>query len=76
MNGIPRSIEVNDLNISDASGEVAPAMAEKADVNQVGSVGAPMAGEVIDIKVEPGQEVEAGTVSDSVSVNLLARLWY
>ena len=73
MNGIPRSIEVNDLNLKDASGEVATAMAEKADVNQVGSVGAPMAGEVIDIKIKPGQEVEAGTVGDLASIDTLSR---
>ena len=32
----------------------------KADANQLGSVGAPMAGSVIEVSVKPGQFVAAG----------------
>ena len=57
LNGIPRVIEVAE---EAAKSELSMAK-EKADPSDKGSVGAPMAGQVIDVNVKAGQVVEAGS---------------
>jgi len=57
-NGIPRVVEVVD-RVALTAGGTNKLAREKAD-NEPGSVGAPMAGEVIDVQVKPGTQVEAG----------------
>ncbi|CAG9460796.1 unnamed protein product [Pedinophyceae sp. YPF-701] len=63
-NGIPRVVEVVDTNEPEVGagggGGARKGMREKATSGDLGSVGAPMAGEVIDVQVKPGQKVEAG----------------
>ena len=54
-NGVPRVVEVVDTTAADSAGAKATKAArEKANPTDDGSVGAPMAGEVIDIKIKPG----------------------
>ncbi|KAK9800249.1 hypothetical protein WJX73_006193 [Symbiochloris irregularis] len=62
INGIPRVVEVLDRTEDQeaAGGTARRAVREKADPTQVGSVAAPMAGEVVDVQVAPGHEVRAG----------------
>jgi len=57
LNGLPRVIEVAEEAASD---ELSMAK-EKADPSDEGSVGAPMAGQVIDVTVKPGQDIKAGS---------------
>jgi pyruvate carboxylase len=57
LNGLPRVVEVHE-DVS-MEGELSLAK-EKADPSDVGSVGAPMAGQVLDVKVKPGQNIKAG----------------
>lgn len=54
-NGVPRTVEVVDR--TDTTGQGGPARKaarEKADSSVLGSVGAPMAGEVIEVSAKPG----------------------
>jgi pyruvate carboxylase len=68
VNGVPRVVEVEDTRAAAAAAEggaaggprAARATREKADVGLLGSVGAPMAGSVVEVSVKPGQEVAAG----------------
>ncbi len=55
-NGIPRVVEVVDTTAADSAnaGGSAKAARDKANPTDDGSVGAPMAGEVIDVKIKPG----------------------
>ncbi|KIY92211.1 pyruvate carboxylase subunit A [Monoraphidium neglectum] len=57
-NGVPRVVEVADTRTADAL--VKKAVREKSDTSILGSVGAPMAGSVIEVSVKPGQGVHAG----------------
>lgn len=59
-NGIPRVVEVTDRRATTEVAAGRRAVRDKADPADVGSVAAPMAGEVVDIKAEPGAIVEAG----------------
>ena len=55
-NGVPRAVEVVDRKSyeSDASKSARGPARDKADPLLPGSVAAPMAGEVIEVKVKPG----------------------
>lgn len=65
LNGLPRVVEVVDEG---GKGEENLAMAkEKADPSDEGSVGAPMAGQVIGVSVEAGQKITAGDSLVSLS---------
>ena len=56
-NGVPRTVEIADTtDQSEGGGSVRKAAREKADPNVQGSVGAPMAGEVIEVTAKPGQK--------------------
>lgn len=57
-NGVPRVVEVVDKRSLEGLGK--KAIREKADVAVLGSVGAPMAGSVIEVTVTSGQPVHAG----------------
>lgn len=57
-NGVPRVVEVIDKRSLEALGK--KAIREKADSGVLGSVGAPMAGTVIEVSVKAGQAVHAG----------------
>lgn len=54
-NGVPRTVEIVDrTEQGDGAGPVRKAAREKADPDVLGSVGAPMAGEVIEVAAKPG----------------------
>lgn len=55
-NGVPRAVEVVDRSEDTAGkgGTAKRAAREKHDPNVLGSVGAPMAGEVIEVTAKPG----------------------
>ncbi|PRW20525.1 pyruvate carboxylase isoform A [Chlorella sorokiniana] len=57
-NGIPRVVEVREE--SKAASDTKKAARDKADSSDPGSVGAPMAGEIIEVKAKPGSYVKAG----------------
>jgi len=57
-NGVPRVVEVVDHSAEVAVGK--KAVREKADLSLLGSVGAPMAGTIIEVQVKPGVSVVAG----------------
>lgn len=57
-NGVPRVVEVVDKKSTEVLGKAA--IREKADVAVLGSVGAPMAGTVIEVSVKTGQAVHPG----------------
>ncbi|KAL4422522.1 hypothetical protein ABPG75_008719 [Micractinium tetrahymenae] len=57
-NGIPRVVEVKEE--SKATAQLKKPARDKADVSDPGSVPAPMAGEVIEVKAKPGSFVKAG----------------
>ena len=71
-NGIPRVVEVTDLTQQSAaeggSRPAAKALRDKADPAKIGSVAAPMAGEIIEVKVKPGarRKDRAVTISHTV----------
>lgn len=55
-NGVPRTVEIMDTtDQGEGGGPVRKAAREKADSDVLGSVGAPMAGEVIEVTAKPGQ---------------------
>eukprot|EP01025_Chloroclados_australasicus_P027830 TRINITY_DN2754_c0_g1_i6.p1 TRINITY_DN2754_c0_g1~~TRINITY_DN2754_c0_g1_i6.p1 ORF type:complete len:1182 (+),score=199.76 TRINITY_DN2754_c0_g1_i6:462-4007(+) len=58
-NGLPRVVEVDDRKAMAAEG-AKRAVREKANPDDLGSVGAPMAGDVVEVSVKPGQQVSAG----------------
>jgi pyruvate carboxylase len=53
-NGIPRLVEVTDTRAA-ATTAAKRAARERADPTVLGSVSAPMAGEVIEVKAKPGE---------------------
>jgi len=60
-NGVPRVVEVVDRNASAATdAKPAKGTREKARSSDQGSVGAPMAGEVVEVLTKPGENVKAG----------------
>ena len=60
MNGIPRVVEVEDKTEQGSENKTRAAAREKSDPADLGSVGAPMAGEVVEVLVAEGEEIEAG----------------
>jgi len=61
LNGIPRSIEVLDTKVAElAPGGGLRTLRERADPMVGGSVGAPMSGKVVEVKVEVSNFVNAG----------------
>lgn len=56
-NGIPRVVDVEDLREAKTLGRAAR---DKADPDTLGSIGAPMAGQVVDVLAKPGVYVSAG----------------
>ena len=55
-NGVPRTVEIVDrTDQSEGGGPVRKAAREKSDPDVLGSVGAPMAGEVIEVSAKPGR---------------------
>ncbi len=55
LNGQPRS-----LRVADAAASHTEVVRERADPEEAGSVGAPMPGAVVEVRVEKGAEVKAG----------------
>lgn len=54
-NGVPRAVEIEDrTDETSTGGTTRKAAREKADSQVLGSVGAPMAGEVIEVSAKPG----------------------
>ena len=54
-NGLPRAVEIVDrTDQAEGGGPIRKAAREKADPDVLGSVGAPMAGEVIEVTAKPG----------------------
>ncbi|QDZ22274.1 pyruvate carboxylase [Chloropicon primus] len=58
LNGLPRVIEVVEETV--AIGDTLSMAKEKANPSDEGSVGAPMAGQVIDVNCKPGEQIKAG----------------
>ena len=55
-NGVPRTVEIEDrTDETEGGGPVRKAAREKSDPDVLGSVGAPMAGEVIEVSAKPGR---------------------
>jgi len=66
-NGVPRTVEVVDTtDQTEGGGSVRKAAREKADPDVLGSVGAPMAGEVIEVTAKPGRRLICLSVCLSV----------
>ena len=61
VNGIPRSVIIDDKSTDHASDLKPRDLAVRADEGDLGSVGAPMAGEVIEVTAATGKHVEAGS---------------
>ena len=61
LNGIPRSVIIDDKSVDDDAALRPKDIAIRADANDLGSVGAPMAGEVIQVSCASGEFVEAGS---------------
>ena len=59
-NGVPRVVEVVDKKAFKDSAAGRRPIRDKADPTDIGSVAAPMAGEVVEVKATPGSEVKAG----------------
>ncbi|KAG2483618.1 hypothetical protein HYH03_017498 [Edaphochlamys debaryana] len=57
-NGVPRVVEVTDKKAEQVLGR--KAVRERADLAVLGSVGAPMAGTIIEVSVKPGTSVKPG----------------
>lgn len=55
-NGVPRVVAVVDKSVSTKT----TAVRERADPTDLGSVGAPMSGDVVEVNIKPGAKVEAG----------------
>jgi len=60
MNGIPRVVEIEDKTEEGNTKKTRLAARERSDPADMGSVGAPMAGNVVEVLVKEGQEVKAG----------------
>jgi len=63
LNGIPRVVEVIDRKSKEAEQKQKSALTavrERANPDVLGEVGAPMSGQVIEVKVRPGEHVRAG----------------
>ena len=54
MNSVPRVVEVLDRSEEQRGSVGRKAARERADTSNLGSVAAPMAGEVVDVKAKPG----------------------
>ena len=62
-NGVPRAVEIVDKSDqAEGGGPVRKAASEKADPDVLGSVGAPMAGEVIEVSAQPGSRASHACV--------------
>ena len=61
MNGIPRVVEILDKTEEGSTKKTRLASREKSDPADMGSVGSPMAGEVVEVLVKEGEEVKAGS---------------
>ena len=61
MNGIPRVVETADRTDAGETKKFRIASREKSDPADMGSVGAPMAGEVVQVLVKEGEDVKAGS---------------
>jgi pyruvate carboxylase len=59
-NGVPRVVEVADKKASEVTKAGRRPVRDKADPADAGSVAAPMAGEVVEVKAQPGGTVAAG----------------
>jgi pyruvate carboxylase len=70
INGEPRVVSVRDEKVSPKAGG---AIAERADPIDAGSVGSPLSGVVVALKVSKGDTVEKGTPLAVMSVRLRAR---
>ena len=61
VNGIPRVVDILDLKVFENDNKKGmSAVRERADPLDLGSVGAPMAGKVVDILVKDGADIKAG----------------
>eukprot|EP00240_Pyramimonas_obovata_P000007 CAMPEP_0118929078 /NCGR_PEP_ID=MMETSP1169-20130426/6179_1 /TAXON_ID=36882 /ORGANISM="Pyramimonas obovata, Strain CCMP722" /LENGTH=1274 /DNA_ID=CAMNT_0006871201 /DNA_START=88 /DNA_END=3912 /DNA_ORIENTATION=- len=60
LNGIPRSIEVLDTRVTEVASAGLSSVKERSDPLLPGSVGAPMSGDVVEVKVKTGDPVQAG----------------
>mmetsp|Transcript_27434 Transcript_27434/g.89803 ORF Transcript_27434/g.89803 Transcript_27434/m.89803 type:complete len:1207 (+) Transcript_27434:1-3621(+) len=60
VNGLPRSVEVDDRTLVQAEAASTSGLREKSDPDLLGSVGAPMAGEVLSVPAQAGTEIKAG----------------
>eukprot|EP00887_Chlorella_sp_A99_P003326 scaffold26.g3326.t1 len=60
VNGVPRMVEVREESEAQVGGAARRATRDKADPSNVGSVAAPMAGEVVEVVAAPGASVSAG----------------
>jgi pyruvate carboxylase len=60
MNGIPRVVEIEDKTEEGNTKKTRLATRERSDPADMGSVGAPMAGNVVEVLVKEGEEVKAG----------------
>ena len=60
MNGIPRVVEIEDKTEEGSTKKTRLAARERSDPADMGSVGAPMAGSVVEVLVKEGEEVKAG----------------
>jgi len=59
-NGVPRVVEVRDLGVGKEAVAGRKPARDKANPSDLGSVAAPMAGEVVEVKTSPGASIEAG----------------
>jgi len=60
INGIPRTVEIADKTDDGVGDKRRMAVREKSDAADLGSVGAPMAGSVVEVLVAAGEQVAAG----------------